>query len=100
MATFHQQHQRVQNQINGETIHVHEGHRLLVEKIDGLISRAAHENDAEAMVPVRGYLEQARTASTGGDPRRAVELLRRAAEVAGPAAAIATAIATVVQGLQ
>ncbi|MFI6820841.1 hypothetical protein ACIBJE_07790 [Micromonospora sp. NPDC050187] len=100
MATFHQQHQTVQYQINGETVHVNEGHRRLVEKIDELITQVGRAENADELVPVIGCLEEARAASVDGDPGRAVALLRRAAEVAGPAAAIMTGISAVVQSFQ
>ncbi|BCL13012.1 hypothetical protein [Micromonospora sagamiensis] len=100
MATFHQQHQTVQYQVNGETVHVNEGSRHLVEKIDELIAQVGRAENADELVPVVDCLEQARAASAGGDQGRAVTMLRRAAEVAAPVAAVMTSITAVVQGFQ
>ncbi|MFI6231805.1 hypothetical protein ACIBCR_31365 [Micromonospora echinospora] len=100
VATFHQQHQKVQYQVNAETVHVNAGDRHLVEKIDELIAQVGQAENADELVPVIDCLEQARAASAGGDRGRALALLQRAAEVAGPVAAIMTGITGVVQGFQ
>ncbi|XTZ18371.1 hypothetical protein ACQSSU_13905 [Micromonospora echinospora] len=100
MATFHQQHQTVQNQVNAETVHVDTGDRQLIGKIDELIAQVSRSENADDLAPVKACLEQARAASAGGDRGRAVALLRRAAEVAGPVAAIMTGITAVVQSFQ
>lgn len=101
MATFFQQHQKVQHQINAETVYVDEGSRRLVERIDDLLAQLdpAGADDAE-LTPVVDCLTEARAASVEGDHGRAVALLRRAAEVAGPAATIVSSILAVAQGLQ
>lgn len=100
MATFNQQNQTVQNQVNAETIHVDGGCRRLVEKIDDLLARIDPAGNDEDMTPVVDCLTEARAASVAGDRGRAVALLRRAAEVAGPAATIVTSILAVAQGVQ
>ncbi|MBQ0906977.1 hypothetical protein [Micromonospora sp. U21] len=100
MATFNQQNQTVQHQVNADSAYVNVGHRYLVEKIDDLISQASRENNGKAMAPALAYLHQARAVSAAGDEGRAAALLRRAAEVAGPVATIATSIAAVAQAAQ
>ncbi|WBB79980.1 hypothetical protein O7606_00795 [Micromonospora sp. WMMD882] len=100
MATFHQQHQTVQYQINGETVHVNGDDLRLVKQIDELIAQVGRGRDAAELTPVVHCLEEARTASARGDRAGAVTLLRRAAELAGPVATIVTGIVAVAQGFQ
>lgn len=100
MATFHQQHQTVQYQINGETVHVNEDNRRLIGKIDELIAQVVRGQHGDEMAPVVECLQEARAASVGGDRAGAISLLRRASEVATPVAAVMTSISAVVQGFQ
>lgn len=100
MATFNQQHQRVEHQFNGEVVNVNAIDHRLIAKIDELIVQTGQARDGGELAPVVHCLEAARTATAAGDRGRAVTLLRRAAELAAPVAALVTSISAVVQGFQ
>ena len=107
MATFHQQDQRVQHQVNGEHVHVGTTGTVgspagpeVVGLIQGLIDQLRRDHSAgaigEAVIP---ELERAQGAATRGDRSRLLESLGRAAELAPSAAAIATALAAIVSAI-
>ncbi len=72
----------------------------LTAGIDGLLRQSGQGADAEAFVPVVSFLRRAREVSACGDERGAVALLRLAAEVAEPAAAVASSITAVIPAVR
>jgi serine/threonine protein kinase HipA of HipAB toxin-antitoxin module len=101
VATFHQQGQNVQQQFNADHIQIHSGTEgNLAALIAEVIRRLDQEpSQTGALRSVRADLESAREAETSGNRESAIQLLRRAAERAGPFAAVASGIATVIQAV-
>jgi hypothetical protein len=100
VATFNQQNQTVQHQVNGEYVYVQGGPlsgELDLDRLIGELLQTARSTAAqpEVIQPTITYLEAARDATSRGDVKGVRAMLSKAAEVAAPVATLAASVASV-----
>jgi hypothetical protein len=97
MATFNQQRQTVNHQINADTVFVGDGAQRLAGLIGELIAQLP---DGSPHRDKGSPLRLAHQAALEGKTARAVGLLRTVAEVAGPVSTLAASVVTILQAFR